>query len=127
MTLTEFLTARYDEREAVARRAYSQGEWRSGSTYGMFVSVEARSWTVVSGEWERSDADHIALNDPAYVLADIAAKREIVELHSGDEPLCGWSQDARTSHDEEPPCDTLRLLALPYTDHPDYDEAWRVA
>jgi hypothetical protein len=24
-----------------------------------------------------------------------------------------------------PPCETVRVLALPYSDHPDYHEEWR--
>jgi len=141
VTPTEFLTARYDERETVARRAYSQGAWRSGSTYGMFVSVEAQSWTVVSGEWERSDADHIALNDPAYILADIAAKRAILALHAPKDRQPwgignGWQEcvvcfDPGTEAGEYTwetwPCPTLRALVQPYAEHPDFDPTWRVS
>jgi hypothetical protein len=133
VTIVEFLTARYDEWENVARRTYSQGAWRSGSTYGMFVSVEARSWTVVSGEWERSDADHIALNDPAYVLADIAAKRAIVELAEDatglDAQVDSEFRVGRRDEVAEPYVGDLilRALAQPYAEHPDYDPAWRMS
>lgn len=59
---------------------------------------------------------------PSRVLAECEAKRAIVELHApepGQHPdFCG--------HDlRQLPCSTLRILALPYADHPDFDPAWR--
>jgi hypothetical protein len=48
------------------------------------------------------------------------AKRRIVELHRAKDngfcTHCNWKW----------PCVTLRLLALPYADHPDYQPEWRV-
>lgn len=65
------------------------------------------------------------LLDSAYRLADIDAKRRIIDLHSGRqltvEPF-GWHC---LNGCGSWPCTTLRLLALPYDDHPDYDESWR--
>lgn len=87
MTITEFLTARYDEREAAARAS------------------ETKVWASTVAEQA-----HIALNDPAYVLADIAAKRAIVELHG-----TSVGMDA-----------VLDLLAQPFAEHADFDPAWRV-
>jgi hypothetical protein len=64
--------------------------------------------------------------DPARALREVEAKRRIVNLHTraedaeGDSrtwcPVCGW---------REFPCLTLRMLALPHADHPDYREEWR--
>jgi hypothetical protein len=51
---------------------------------------------------------------PARIHAECEAKRRIVGLHPCDN--CGAAFD---------PCETLRLLALPYADHPDYREEWR--
>jgi hypothetical protein len=63
-------------------------------------------------------AAHIARHDPAYVLADIAAKRRIVER-------LGWFYDwPISSAVNELEEDVLRLLALPYADRPGYDPAW---
>lgn len=97
----------------------------------------------------RPNAEHIARHDPARVLADCAAKRAIVELHRPYEKRTGW-RDGRDVYEwlcrscggatpdtdpggnlwlerwnEEAPCDTLRVLAQPFADHPDYDESWR--
>jgi hypothetical protein len=50
-------------------------------------------------------------------LADCEAKRRIVRMHQPP-TICGW--DCRDGR-----CPTLRALALPYADHPDYREEWK--
>lgn len=144
LTLVEFILARYDERERAARDALlgfptdaaQQGMERPlepnelgkatlrerwFSRYHRVVQADAwppsREPTPVAdcGDANVYPAWHIALNDPAYVLADIVAKREIVAGPNG-----GTGPD---HHDEW--VETLRRLALPFASHPDYDEAWR--
>jgi hypothetical protein len=84
----------------------------------------------------------------ARVLAECEAKRRIVELHKievaafraygGEEGVTFVEPDSfedittrrwmcSTCHNigDDGPCSTLRLLALPYADHPDYDDPWR--
>ena len=53
-----------------------------------------------------------------YVLAEIEAKRRILDLSDRDD---NW----RYGMHSEAINLVLRLLALPYADHPDYDESWR--
>jgi hypothetical protein len=65
-------------------------------------------------------AAHIAEHDPARVLREIEAKRQLVTLHSE-----GASELFCSNCEHEPPCPTLRLLALPYADRLGYREAWR--
>lgn len=74
------------------------------------------------------ELDHIARHDPEHVLVDIAAKRRIVKEHQpvGSDLYpeqgslwCGTCSPAKFG-----PCQTLRLLALPYADRPGYDPAW---
>lgn len=96
---------------------------------------------------------HIVRHDPARVLAECAAKRAIVELATAPRTMhrrVPWHSmsGARYSfrlHDEDgriiaegdeadrlfnehsdPITDTpvLRILAQPYSDHPDYQQAW---
>ena len=72
-------------------------------------------------QYEQSPhADH---NEHTYLraMAEREAKRRIVELHhtAGRSGLCD------ECHSKVWPCPTLRLLALPYADHPDYREEWR--
>ena len=76
---------------------------------------------------------------PARVLADVAAKRRIVDLHSpsaefvpGHVPgrFCEACADWDDENDEgQPPtvpwpCPTLLALASVHADHPDFDPAW---
>lgn len=106
MTLVEFLLARIAEDEEVAR-----------------VCAE--------------------MFPPPWEVAECEAKRRVVELHHPDRHLENWYWMDRkcaecrkpwhkympgklpTDIGPEKGCPTLRLLALPYVDHPDYDEAWR--
>lgn len=88
---------------------------------------------------------HIVNFDPARVLREVEAKRRQVELHKHQvekitqapfDPMtgerrpdeyevtcevCGWSSDDPTSA-----CETLRLLALPFSDRPGYREEWKL-
>jgi hypothetical protein len=84
------------------------------------------------------DAGHIARHDPARVLAEIEAKRQLVKLHepvilrggSGAQyfettRVCRSCEPPRQFPERAFPCSTLRLLALPYADHPAYKPDWR--
>lgn len=147
VTLTEFLTLRLDEDEAVARSAVlTDGRWRAwiegeGANFGGDdVILTDGEDLYVSGCGPKT-LRHIARHDPARVLADVAAVREVLGLHSVPEPdqfvvydeslkqcrTCGpgdhyAAQDYADQYSY--PCDTLRVLARPYADHPDYDPAW---
>lgn len=169
--LTEFLTARLDEREALARAAHP-GRWRlthrrkdhgdgshseaygidSDTAVSMPLTTRGEMWDVETVVWIAEDRDYgypepgidrrenaecIADNNPAYVLADIAAKRRIIEFYireddiSGGHPYCAWCQPWDNDGNQSSyqpgdwPCDHLKLLALPFADHPDYREEWR--
>lgn len=69
-----------------------------------------------------------ALVDPERLLRECEAKWRIIELHRGrhecsqydhhgDVDNCTWNDGGD--------CSTLRLLALPYSDHPEYRSEWR--
>lgn len=133
--IATWLLAIYGEQERVARAA-TQGHWRGSSHVdfpyepgylvyrapadgGPFGSEGDIGW-----QTSKEDAAYIALHDPATVLADIAAKKAIAELHKvgefptiyGKVPWCsecyGW------------PCRTLRLLASAHADRPGYQQEW---
>lgn len=85
-----------------------------------------------------ADRTHIARYNPARVLAECESKRLIIELHrpwesvEGEAVLnmsrdvCHVCHSARGNwlmHDDWP-CDTLRLLAVPYRDRADFDPSW---
>lgn len=129
MTLVEFLRARLVEDEQAAR----------ATAYSLASSIEdpwsvrqkdrrdEMSWAVYSqgkylkaSELYEADARHIARHDPARVLAEVDAKRRLIaEVWDEREGFPTERTPGNTA-------DTvLRHLALPYAEHPDYDEAWR--
>jgi hypothetical protein len=64
-------------------------------------------------------AAHIAHHDPAHVLREVAAKREIVNLydrgHGESGYLDGWNDASERA---------LYHLAAVYADHPDFQDEW---
>jgi hypothetical protein len=115
-TLGEFLEARWSEREAVAKAAASRplGEQWGGV-------VDGTRLTAVSA--------HIALHDPASVLADIASKRKLLELAGEADEIEAALHD-ETAHHPKPGEVSVgdqirRVLAAPFADHPEYDQRWR--
>lgn len=135
---TEFLTARYDEEEAVARGVLVQ--WPGGSVHG---------WEMDTCTWD--SFDYAVSLSPERALADIAAKRAILALHESWPVLVEGKPEFETSSDvadmtmrvsqqmvwltnqeyrkrfgDEPPTSPIiRALLQPYAEHPDFDPAWR--
>lgn len=112
MTLTEFLLARITEDERDGWEVHVQG----------CPSV-------------RDTPFPCECNYPARVLAECEVKRRIVELHQGshscsdgDEPHAYWPFPGAVGGNGRDllECPTVRALALPYADHPEFQKAWRV-
>jgi Family of unknown function (DUF6221) len=134
--LVAFLAARLDEDHVVAEAALAidPAPWtadasddgstqqRSGAGAGLVIAADGIALWDCEGSntlcMTAPSADHIARHDPARVLADIAAKRRIVET-------CA---DMMWKHEGGPDVvadAVLRDLAAIYAEHPDYDESWR--
>lgn len=117
----------------------------------VFAGAPGADATCVAGTGETDDqqsmrdAQHIARHDPARVLREIETKQRLLELHgivhrdigwledgeeeSGEIPVCGLCVPRHAHFDRradvpEGPCPTVRLLAAPYADHPDYRQEW---
>lgn len=124
MDLPEFVLARVAEVEAVARDAHYDGQRWLSEEEEVFRWPEDEP---VHTAARKRDARHIVEWSPARVLAWCATTRAIVELHSGshecslggDNCACGWYSLA------SPVCDTVRLLAQIWPDHPGFDPSWR--
>ncbi|WP_275558459.1 DUF6221 family protein [Streptomyces sp. 5-6(2022)] len=134
--LVEFLRARLDEDEQIARRAceYAEAEWRLDEEFGETVlwwppephiaeKEREKGLPVVSDQWRGQTIDsriapHVARHDPARVLREIDAKRETVHWHLHEECCSVCLDDVEG-------CPLFRALATPYADHPDYREGWR--
>lgn len=146
MTLLEFLRGRLAEEQAHAEVA-SRGPWKHEDNLGDRSVVAEDGSPVAAFTYaypegpiglETTDAAHIARWNPARVLAEVDAKRRILELHTPTEvpehapadcPTCArWEFDVAMGDDSASPvhypCPTLRVLALPYSHHPDYREEW---
>ena len=130
--LAAWLTQIWDEREATAKAAMGaggrylspdSGNWETFQNGGVCDSTSGDTIVHDEGSPTPEQAAFIAANDPASVLARIAADRQILAMHTGHhecpsiEDNCGWVTDDR--------CSTVRLLALPHADRPGYQEAWR--
>lgn len=119
MTLIEFLLARIEEDEALAKVA-DPGPWKSSvegrDHFGgdsvifsqakddLYVAVRLveQEDRVYNHNWV-ANQDHIARWDPARILVECKTKRCLLTI--ANERVMIW-------------------LALPYADHPAYDPAW---
>lgn len=139
--IEEFLTARFDEDDLTARDPVEH--LIDGGDHGMDFSAMP--------EWARH---HVLHWTPDRVIREVEAKRQILALHPHttqreehtetefrhsygphwekrlkhlDEFYCERChiEDGVIEGDGGRPCETLRLLALPYVDHPDFCEEWR--
>lgn len=152
--LVAFLTARLDEEERAAdlisAGGYQPQRWIVRGDFhelwppeiiGLDKPIgapddeqpeEFRVALAISG---RNEAQHIARWDPARVLAEIAAKRALIDhvaryearrdsewgcCHDAEQILAGECPEINTGEIK-----ALRLLAAPYASHADFDESWR--
>lgn len=145
--LVAWLRAQLDEDERVAlawpedRRSWkSVGDrhlrYASGSgEAAIAVDVSGRQFEWWEQIWVRratpDQGEHIVRHDPARVLADVAAKRAIVDEHEAQYPdtsyaYCRVCHVYDLVHDAMPaPCRTLRLLATAYAGQPGWRAEWR--
>lgn len=144
--ITAFLAARLDEDEQVARDA-TPGPWLADTDYDDEVytmsdpvrtseaNPDGCDYAVIGyirgGVGNRTEANmvHIAHHDPARVLAEVTAKRRILERHGSFDFWPGPDGDAdETLCDgcHKPwPCPDLRDAVAPFAAQPGYNESWR--
>ena len=123
MDIREFLEARLSEDEAVAQTA-GGGAWQHmlGAVVQHVLCVIERVALVQAPHL--AAGGHIARHDPARVLRDVESTRALVELALRRQA----DRDLEYGRDDPWPVDRiteLRLIAARWSDHPDYDEAWR--
>ncbi|MFE1748991.1 DUF6221 family protein [Streptomyces anandii] len=124
--LVLWLRAQPDEDERIAREAGGLA-WSRPEDPGDPAAIrDSKGERVVCDEGWPSEGQevHIAEWDPARVLREIDAKRQIIALHARAHHQC-VAEDGPTQWHASDPCTTLRLLALPYADRPGYREEWR--
>ena len=130
--LIAFLRARLDDDAALALAA-SPGPWHPDEEHDEVLAVDdivVAEGFALSGRQLRATVDHIARHDPARVLAEVDAKRRVIGEYESvayslsvagpNTPPHGLLEGATNVLRR-----TLETLALPYADHPDYQDTWR--
>lgn len=124
--LVAFLRARLDEDEQAAQEAHYEGQrWLS-------EEEDVCRWPddeLVHIADRKCDARHIARWDPVRVLAEVQAKRRIIEMYeNADAAQRAGSISERNRTQDEAAVDVLgeavHALAAVYASHPDYRGAW---
>jgi hypothetical protein len=139
--LAGFLRARLDEDQEIARDVQDgsppwDGQWISDGPH----ALRTRNGHVLAFSTRTTDGrdlpldlkpglvEHWARHDPARVLAEVNAKRRILDRYTS--AVADSAEDADGYYDETRFEDArqlypvLRLLALPYADHLDYRPEW---
>lgn len=117
--LVAFLRARFDDDERLIGEYEAYMSQRAAAA-GSYVLVEPPGWCA----GEPFDIDR--------VLREVEAKRRILDeivpaMDGMDDRINGeWGIGPIADEDYES-VELLRLLALPYSDHPDYRTEWAVA
>ena len=124
--LVRWLGEQLDKDERIAQGA-DPGPWKNNSLGRHDQSViklgPPTSTSLIQFDGSRAAANgtHVARHDPARVLRDIEAKREVVRLaeraHDYHETFMNGFAAALEG--------TLRLFALAYADRPGYRRDWR--
>jgi hypothetical protein len=123
--LVEFLRDRLDEDEAAAKAADGDEIEATPSLWGTkYLTLRGDHDDRHTTELPAELSDHIARHDPARILAEVAAKRQLLEKYAevadNDINEMEYAHGYANAFGE-----AVRLLALPYAYHLDYDEAWR--
>ncbi|WP_329167349.1 DUF6221 family protein (plasmid) [Streptomyces sp. NBC_01717] len=72
-----------------------------------------------------ADALHIVRHDPASVLAVVEAKRAAISHHKKLRPFAELERREEYILAEGAGAVVIKMLALPYADHPGYRDDWR--
>ncbi|MER6601167.1 DUF6221 family protein [Streptomyces parvus] len=131
--LVAFLKARFTDEESAAIAAHGPF---SGDLGRRWWTPEEFKTALCHDQIHMSDAVYMAHHAPARTLREVEAKRGLLDEHRPDEAggctTCAQPEDFDDDADgnrtfsripKSWPCPTVKLLALPYSDHPGYEEA----
>jgi hypothetical protein len=127
--LAAFLRARCDEDEAAARAANTDEARRPWSDPAIEPVPEPEWGALIQGYLGGEVGDHCARWDPARVIAEVAAKRAILDrydlaLQTLRATPPGWTEGSCAAYRTAMRL-TVRCLAQPYRERPDFDPAWK--
>lgn len=123
--LVRFLRDRYDEETALAQAADGDQIEATDSLWGAkYLTLRGDHEERHTTELPAALADHIAVQDPARVLAEVGAKRQLLDKYA--EVADNDVNEVEYAHGYANALgEAVRLLALPYADHPDFRAEWR--
>ena len=122
--LVEWLRAQLDEDERLARATV----WGGSGNRLSWELIASATIDVGSDEFyvgDRTIANHMMAWQPARVLREIDAKRQLLTIHRPYVAEPGQACLGCAGGTEFEGCPVVRLLALPYADRPGYLEEWR--
>lgn len=132
--LVEYLKERLREEEQIAVAA-TPGPWEDSSPGSVYVEQAGVEDAHLIAEFPpcedheyrpEFDAGHVATWDPARVLADIEAKRKILDAY--EEAAEFYNAPANRSipaGEAHGLWTAVQLLVQPYSSRPDFNEDWR--
>lgn len=124
--IVEFLRARYDERRDCIQLAEHliAKQWGSWQTFDRELHACCNTLPGAGAVLRLLQFD----GDPAYARADLAAKVRILRLHGPQDGVseheCKTLVHGQRRFSYVSACFTLKLLAVPYGGHPDFDSSW---
>jgi hypothetical protein len=127
--LVAFLRARLDEDEQTAQAVpgWANG-WRR-NTYPEVVpqcdEIRTAEGALIVEIRDDTAGEHIARWDPARVLAEVEAKRRIVDAFEAVDGDRARLHNAALHLQWNVLRTVVQTLALPHAGHPDYREAWK--
>lgn len=117
--LIDWLRAVLDEDEAAARAA-TPGPWWAHRQGDEAIVSPGVAMDREEGGVSLEDATHIALHDPAAVLADVAAKRSVLDAYTARADLAGRGGLVN----RDPLGFVVRTLASGYRYRPGWRAEW---
>lgn len=127
MDLVEFLRARLDRDEQIARACAGRA-WKAAPSGRVDVDPEPGAGDAAAVARAETDAyaEHIARHHPSRTLAEVAARRLIVDDYEKQAWVLGRGhRTPELAAAQAVREGVLRLLALPYAAHPAYQDEWR--
>lgn len=142
--LIVFLRAQLDEDQRIALKSVEQAivnlagaDAASVADWHVVERPATGSFVATRDQWDRvteivptyggAHAEHIATHDPARVLREIEAKRQVLaEYEQADRySRTTWGQSNADQSRARTLGKVVRLLALPFADRPGFQESWR--
>jgi hypothetical protein len=117
-SIVDFVRARLDDDENTARAALDgpgdDGAWYTGSHEMNECRIEGHDMIIYDESGHTAEqAKHIARHDPARVLRQTEALRNITD-------------HAHYALDDDSRDEILRIIAAIWTDHPEYQPEWSI-